>query len=318
MASKYNDAPEPIACSSYPEAIPTLYHEAPIPWQSPPAQQQEYDSFVPTSATAAKPGHLYPAPQGIYHGAPRSLSDYQPGAVYAESASIFPPDKGNGERLTSERAAETKRTTICGCAVITFVLSAIIAILAGAVAGLAVSTGIQTDRINESNNKLQNLQASISNSSVASQTTTGGGKATGTTTATTTVTATAVIDNGCSSNPDAVNGEVYTAFKLLGSARFTMRCNKDVNAPNLMSLFASDFNACMDSCSAWTMYAPKMFGNGDNSTCTGVSFIPLWTTQSAALKGSAPGNCYLKKTKLDSSAFKDANAGTPVLGAILA
>lgn len=63
-----------------------------------------------------------------------------------------------------------------------------------------------------------------------------------------------------------------------------------------MSLFTSDLDSCIDACSAYSMYTPGLFGNNKNTTCGGVSFIPLWTNKVNATEGKAPGNCYLKPT----------------------
>ncbi|TLS29712.1 hypothetical protein PpBr36_01247, partial [Pyricularia pennisetigena] len=297
----YSDAPEPIS-PSYPEVVPAPQHQTHT-WQASSQQQPGYISDGSAPVTS-KPGQPWSSPQTSYNVAPGSDRGYDShNGTYAGNTMVFNPEKTHTELPAAE---QSKKKTLCGCSVIVFVLSVIIAVLVAAVVGLATGTGIQTARLNEATDKVQSLQAS--KASISSPTGTGNAPA---------ATTTAVIDNGCSSNPAAVNGKVYTAFELVGSANFTMRCDKDVDAPVLMSLFASDFNNCMDSCSSWTMYAPRMFGKNENTTCTGVSFIPLWTTKPNALKGGAPGNCYLKKNATTSS-FQTANAGTPVHGAVVA
>ena len=85
---------------------------------------------------------------------------------------------------------------------------------------------------------------------------------------------------------------------MFGNYSFTVQCNKDAQGLPLMALFAADFDTCMDHCASYSHYMPDTFGtNSTNSTCGGVSFIPLWTSKADALKGGAPGNCYLKPTQ---------------------
>lgn len=66
-----------------------------------------------------------------------------------------------------------------------------------------------------------------------------------------------------------------------------------------MGLFVGNFDDCIDACASWTMSVPKLTANNSttNSTstrCAAVSFIPYWTNRTIAIKGTAPGNCYLK------------------------
>ncbi|TLD27209.1 hypothetical protein PspLS_04974, partial [Pyricularia sp. CBS 133598] len=258
----YSDAPEPFS-PSYPEVVPTPQHQAHT-WQASSQHQPGYinDGSAPV---ASKPGQPWSSPQTSYNGAQGSDRGYDShNGAYAGSTMVFSPEKTHMELPAAE---QSKKKTLCGCSVIVFVLSVIIAVLIGAVVGLATGTGIQTARFNEANDKVQSLEAQMASISFP----TGTGNAPSATAA--------VIDNGCSSNPSAVNGKEYTAFELMGSTNFIMRCGKDVNAPVLMSLFVSDFNTCMDSC-------------------------------------GAPGNCYLKKNASNSS-FQTGTAGTPVHGAVV-
>lgn len=83
-----------------------------------------------------------------------------------------------------------------------------------------------------------------------------------------------------------------------------------------MSIFVADLNTCMDSCAEYTSSIGALFGtNNTNSTCGGVSFIPLWTNKTAALVGNAPGNCYLKPTQTGSP--NNPNIGTECHAGIL-
>lgn len=83
-----------------------------------------------------------------------------------------------------------------------------------------------------------------------------------------------------------------------------------------MALFSSDFDTCMDHCASYNQYLPNLFGsNNTNTTCGGVSFIPLWTPKAEALKGGAPGNCYLKPTQ--TADLSTPNIGTECHAAVL-
>ncbi len=96
-----------------------------------------------------------------------------------------------------------------------------------------------------------------------------------------------------------------------------MHCNKDAQGRVLMSLFAADFDACMDACSAYTTYTPGLFGDSANTTCLAVSFIPLWTWKANATAGSAPGNCYLKAGPQNETTLVTPHIGTECHAAVL-
>ncbi len=87
-----------------------------------------------------------------------------------------------------------------------------------------------------------------------------------------------------------------------------------------MSIFASDFNTCMDACASWSKYMPGVLDSNTaiNATCQGVSFIPLWTVKANASAGGAPGNCYLKPGPQNETALETKDIGTEVHAAILA
>jgi len=105
---------------------------------------------------------------------------------------------------------------------------------------------------------------------------------------------------------------------VFDSPTYTIYCNKDASNSPLMSLFTADFNSCMDACASWSLYEPGVLGNSSsvNATCTGVSFIPLWTSRSSALQGGAPGNCYLKPGTQPSN-LNTPNIGTECHAAVL-
>jgi hypothetical protein len=65
------------------------------------------------------------------------------------------------------------------------------------------------------------------------------------------------------------------------------------------------------------MYTPRFFGNNKNTTCGGVSFIPLWANKVNATAGNAPGDCYLKPTPQNVTGLNVPNIGTECHAAIL-
>jgi hypothetical protein len=90
---------------------------------------------------------------------------------------------------------------------------------------------------------------------------------------------------------------------VFDNANFTMYCEKDtINTP-LYSLFAINFNGCMDACAGWNHY------NSTAGTCLAVSFIPSWSVAATALTGGAPGDCYLKPGPITSKNLTAPNIG---------
>jgi hypothetical protein len=94
----------------------------------------------------------------------------------------------------------------------------------------------------------------------------------------------------------------------MGNDTFTVYCNMDTPHAPILSLFAPDFDTCMDACTSYTKYISldfrHSFSNATNATCDGVSFIPYWTSKKSALAGNAPGNCYLKPGPLSLQMLK--------------
>ncbi|KAL8348554.1 hypothetical protein RB601_002401 [Gaeumannomyces tritici] len=305
LSRQHEYAPE-VAVQSYPEAVPQQHPQVYNVQGQQQAQQQPY--YAPDAKPTYPPTVSSPPPTTTTH------SPYQ--ASHANLAS----ENGNGGVGGGEekrRGGGGADRTVCGCTLIVFVLSVIIAVLAAGVIGLAAGTGIEASRASEASDSYQRLQASVSAAGLLAPSGTGSAPAAASGTSCPRP-ETVVIDNGCASNSSSVSGQSYTSFKLLSLATYTMQCNKDVNGTVLYSLFAPDFNSCMDSCSGYTKYATDFFGTTNvNATCAGVSFIPLWTNKTIALAGGAPGNCYLKRGPLEKKAFIVANAGTPVHGAIV-
>ncbi|KAF3767456.1 hypothetical protein M406DRAFT_61351 [Cryphonectria parasitica EP155] len=206
--------------------------------------------------------------------------------------------------------------TICGCTAVVFFLSALVALLAAAVVGLAAGTGIEASRATSAQNRADRLNASLVAALGGATATTKSSASTSTSaSASASSTSFASLDDNCTGNPDGVTGTTYNAFSLFGDYSFTIQCNKDTDGSPLMSLFAADINGCMDACAAYSHYTPSMFGNNTNTTCGAVSFIPLWTNETAALVGYAPGNCYLKPTQ--TAAPTTPNIGTECHAGIL-
>jgi hypothetical protein len=76
-------------------------------------------------------------------------------------------------------------------------------------------------------------------------------------------------------------------------------------------------DSCIDACSSYSMYTPRFFGSSHNTTCGGVSFVPLWTDKAIAQNGTAPGNCYLKPTPQNVAGLNLPTIGTECHAAIL-
>ncbi|KAK9422495.1 hypothetical protein SUNI508_00358 [Seiridium unicorne] len=278
MAPRYDEAPE-VA----PHALPEVHHPPAAPELSPYGQQQlplqqihtpikREDSnlhnggYPPTTATTTAYGYNQPSPY----------------------AGTYP-----------EPVRRSKSGTICGCTLLVFILSTIIALLSAAVIGLAAGTGVEASRANDAEASLSAIKA--------------GGAA-----ATTTVTAPAAastgdfnaLDRNCTSNSNGVTGTTYTS-SFFNDATYTIYCNQDTPNTPLQSLFVGNFDDCMDACSSYSDYMPSNFPNSTatNSTCAGVSFIPAWTNRTTAVDGTAPGNCYLKPGVLNSTSLYSPTSG---------
>ncbi|KAK1759466.1 hypothetical protein QBC47DRAFT_398278 [Echria macrotheca] len=246
-------------------------------YQQPPTSSHGYSQYpYTTPPTKPTPSPSFASP----YSAP------SPHAAAAYAAAPPPP---------------TKSRTICGCTLLVFVLSCIIAILSAAVIGLAAGTGVEAGRANDATAQLAVISSSLA---AATATRTGSAPAA-------TAVASGVVDDGCADDPNGVTGSNYTSFPLLGGLKFTRYCNRDAKFAPLMSLFTSSFSTCMDACAAYSKYVPTMFGRNDNATCGAVSFIPLWTTKANATAGGAPGNCYLKPGPQNASTLSVPNIGTP-------
>lgn len=90
---------------------------------------------------------------------------------------------------------------VCGCSLLVFILSIIIALLSVAVIGLAAGTGVAANRANDKQNQLDAL--GVSGDSLPTVTTT-------VTAASATPTGADAADRGCSTDSDGVTGTNYT------------------------------------------------------------------------------------------------------------
>ncbi|KAI0855759.1 hypothetical protein F4860DRAFT_447694 [Xylaria cubensis] len=186
---------------------------------------------------------------------------------------------------------------IFGCSILIFSLSIIIALLSIAVIGLAVGTGVEARRANNSESKLASLMSNIT-MSMSNYTS---------------------IDRGCSTNPNGVTGSTYTS-QFFSRPTFKIYC--DANAPNnpIQSLFVGTFDDCIDACAFYSNYTTANFPNvtsTTNTTCVGVSYIPEWTNRTTAMSINAPGNCYLKPGPQTAAALTAPQGGGIVHAAIL-
>lgn len=105
-----------------------------------------------------------------------------------------------------------------------------------------------------------------------------------------------------------------------GKPTYEIWCNSDAPNPPLLTLFVPDFDGCMDACSSWSDNAAKQFPGSttsNNRSCAGVSFIPAWTDRSLAIRGTAPGNCYLKPGPQNTTILTVPNIGVDAHAAIV-
>ncbi|KAM0328026.1 hypothetical protein ACHAQA_005427 [Verticillium albo-atrum] len=272
------------------------------------ASYQNYDHTAPEVVQQSIPEVYHPPPASAVSPSYYSpAQDTSVGSPYkAESATLHPgytpsPINDTHSQATSHKAK--KGVCGCGCTLVVLVLSIIVAALAAAVIGLAVGTGIQTNRANDANEKLSALSAS--------------GPATQTETVTVsasapTETGYAAITRDCSDEDEKTTGTNYTT-EFLNKVTFTMFCNS--NAPPfepLMALAVPDFDRCMDACASYTKYVSAFFDDAEdnvNATCTAVSFIPGWTARESAIKAKAEGNCYLKSGRQTRSGLEPVEPG---------
>ncbi|KAH8680781.1 hypothetical protein BX600DRAFT_504536 [Xylariales sp. PMI_506] len=282
MGPRYDEAPE-VAPPSVPEVHQP--HSAPEVYQ-----RSQYT-----------PQTLHAKPEG----SPLHSGGYTTGSTLPGSSYGYDQSQYGGAH--SEAARQSRKPAICGCTVLVFILSTIIALLSAAVIGLAAGTGIEASHASDAQASLSALKASIS--AIATTTVTA---------ASSTATGFDVLDRNCTSNPDGVSGSTYTS-SFFNHNTFAIYCNQDTpNAP-LQSLFVANIEDCMDACASYSYYMPSDFSNStaQNQTCDGISFVPAWTNRTTAVKGFAPGNCYLKPGPQNTSALYTPTNGQETHGAII-
>lgn len=182
----------------------------------------------------------------------------------------------------AEQAKESSKR-LCASSDLVSILTAIIAFLFIAVVGLAAGTGVLNNKVKGAEQKL----AVPANNTI--------------------------IDRGCSANPDSVTATRFTS-QFFGRLTYTIFCDSDAPNPPLQSLFAGNFDDCIDACASYSVYTAGNFPNtksNGNFTCSGVSFIPDWTNRTTALEVNAPGNCYLKPGPQNSTALTHPSSSGP-------
>ncbi|KAK2013122.1 hypothetical protein LZ32DRAFT_273721 [Colletotrichum eremochloae] len=264
----------------------------------------QYDEGPELAPQNQYPEVYHPPPQQSQPGTPAPITPLKHENSTYGKYSVSAADQSAYGSAQYQPDGSQKRKTICGCTFLVFLLSVIIAVLAAAVIGLAAGTGVEASRANQALEKLAALEASG---------TTGGSATATATSASATATNFASITNNCSDNNQTTTGQTYTT-DFYGKRTFVQFCNSNAPNPPLMSLFTANFDNCMDACAAFTSYEPGFNGN---ATCQGVSFIPLWTTREGAVKGKAPGNCYLKPGPQTRDGLETPNIGTECHAAIM-
>ncbi|KAM0264893.1 hypothetical protein ACHAQJ_000409 [Trichoderma viride] len=287
MTPTYDDSPEVAGGHDLPEAYIS---------QPPEQVWSPQPSIAPTYASHTPVGY---GNNGQYTDA------VKPGSAGGTVGGVAATDAG--AYTAPESTIQEKKTgaaTVGGISLVV-ILSIIIAILSAAVIGLAAGTGVATNNYNNANSKVKALSASLAAAQASPVQTGGTPTSSGSSSSSGSPTSTDWnnITNGCSDNAAAVNGLIYTSLSF-GSANFTMFCNKDTINNPLYSLYAPDFNGCMDACAGWNTYNKTTDG-----TCIAVSFIPEWSVVATALQGKAPGDCYLKPGPIVKANLTNPNIG---------
>lgn len=180
----YDQSPE-LVPESHLEVVPHEYY------QTSSSPQTFFDATPKTEGTGAFPVYHTQADPSVY------TASQTPATPYSMPLGPAPPS-----------AAPVRRATICGCTLLVFVLSAIVATLGAAVIGLAAGVGIEANRVATANDQLASASAALA--VAASRTVI-------VTAAAPTATGYSGIDNDCSGDPDNVSGQSYTAFSRTSS-----------------------------------------------------------------------------------------------------
>lgn len=151
----------------------------------------------------------YPLPQHSQHYADSPLPYLSSKSVPAPSPSVASPYSAAAAAHSPPTLAPIKSRTVCGCTLLVFILSCIIALLSAAVIGLAAGTGIEAQRANDATNQLEAANSLLS--AVA-------GTPTAVPGSNPTAVAVGTLDEGCAADPEGVTGTVYTSFGRMQSS----------------------------------------------------------------------------------------------------
>lgn len=169
-------APE-VFNPTYPEAVQHPYHTKP-------------EDGTATYNSSNAPYSNYGSPVGY-----NNHNSNSPHGYHASAAGAQPGDDKNHH-------GRRNKGLLCGCTTLVFILSAIIAILAAAVVGLAVGTGVEANRASTAEAKVSSM--SSARATVTATTTAASSSASST--------SFADLDSNCSGNPSGVNGTTYNSF----------------------------------------------------------------------------------------------------------
>ncbi|KAJ1333241.1 hypothetical protein MN608_03231 [Microdochium nivale] len=278
MAPRYDEAPE---------AVQHSYPEVHYPPNAP-------ETVASSDGLTSPDGHYKHDHSHLYAAYPSSPS-------YSHNVPLS-TTSGYGPGTTTMQNEGKKRRLICGCQLVVFVLSVIVAMLSVAVIGFAAGTGIAASKASHAESELAAVSAALANATGPPD-----------------PLDFSKIDHGCSKNPLGVTGTTYTT-SFFGKKSYTIYCN--ANAPNVpvMNLFVGTFDDCIDACASWSMFAPQLLSDpasNSNTTCVGVSFIPYWTNRTIAIAGTAPGNCYLKPGPLNRTVLLSPDIGRQAVHAAI-
>ncbi|KAG5944387.1 hypothetical protein E4U53_006888 [Claviceps sorghi] len=263
------------------EPLPEVAHGASYPQVQQQLHYQPIYQQLPEASWSPQRSATTDSTDPSCHLHPVKTEDYQ---AYPQVVTSSPTaDHGRG-----------RGRTILGCLPLVFGLSVVAAVLAALVIGLAAGTGVAVNNYRAEQARNRDLRASCAGPSPT-------GKP-----------SFASISNGCSEENDSTTGTFYRP-EFFGKPRFTMYCNKDAANPPLYSLFTADFNTCMSACASWNVHTAA----ANTSACEAVSFIPLWSDVAVAVKGQAPGDCYLKPGPQSVRRLQTPNIGTECHAALL-
>lgn len=262
MSAQYDETPE-VAPQNYPEVAPQTHN--------------------------GLPHYGYQQPHHV------KAEGYTDSSTYAGTAPATSPYPAAASTYSQHPAADpsTKRSkgVLCGCSLLVFILSCIIALLSAAVIGLAAGTGVEANRANIATNKLAALNATASSAAAPTKTTTVAGAPT--------ATSFNDIDRGCTNDPDGTSGTGYTSF----TCRFFQSLNRILlhvtllehvtDSQQFSAIRSLPFTAtatppgipsCRCSLPIWTRASMPAL----HTRCTRRGYSATTRTQHAAVSASSP------------------------------